>query len=64
MPVKTEQHSPEFQRFDATITQLLSVPRDEYQKRLANWKAAPGARGPKVRRKVKQPLAVSPGPAV
>jgi hypothetical protein len=57
--VKTESHSPEFRRFDAAITQLLSVPREEYQKRLAEWKEKPGTRGRK--RKIKP--SVSPVPA-
>ena len=61
MAVKTEPHSKEFQRFDATIKQLLAVPREEYQKRLAAWIEKPGTRGPK--RKVKQPSAASHGPA-
>jgi hypothetical protein len=59
--MKTEPHSPEFRCFDAAIKQLLAVPREEYQKRLADWKEAPGSRGPK--RRVKQPSGVSPAPA-
>jgi len=58
-PVKTEPHSKEFQRFDATMEKLLAVPRDIYQARLAAWKAAPGSRGPK--RKIKP--SASPAPA-
>jgi hypothetical protein len=46
-PVKTEPHPPEFQRFDATMEKLLAVPRDVFQKRLADLKAKPGTRGPK-----------------
>jgi len=57
--VKTEPHSPEFRRFDATMGKLLAVPRDVFQKRLAELKAKPGTRGPK--RKVKP--SVSPAPA-
>ena len=49
--MKTEPHSSEFRRFDATMEQLLAVPRDVFQKRLAELKAKPGTRGPK--RKVK-----------
>jgi hypothetical protein len=62
--VKAESHPPEFQRFDAAIGKLLALPRDVYQKRLEEWKASPGARGPKVRRKVKQPPVASHDPAV
>ena len=57
---KTELHSPEFRRFDAAIGKLLAVPREVFQKRLAEWKAEPGTRVPK--RKVKLPSA-SHGPA-
>ena len=32
--MKTEPHSPEFQRFDATMGKLLAVPRDMFQKLL------------------------------
>jgi hypothetical protein len=60
-PVDTD-HSREFKRFDATIGKLLAVPREVYQKRLEEFKAQPQRRGPK--RKVKQPPAASPGPAV
>jgi hypothetical protein len=59
--VKTEPHSKEFRRFDATIGKLLTIPRDVYQARLAAWKAEPGTRGPQ--RKVKQSPAASHGPA-
>jgi hypothetical protein len=58
--MKGDPHSPEFQRFDKTMKRLLAVPRDEFQKRLKEFKERPGTRGPK--RKVKPPA--SPGPAV
>jgi hypothetical protein len=59
--MKSDTHPPEFQRFDATMKTLLAVPRDVFQKRLQEFKAKPGTRGPK--RKVKRPRA-SPDPAV
>jgi hypothetical protein len=48
---KRAQDQSEFERFDSAMETLLELPREEYQKRLADWKAEPGARGPK--RKVK-----------
>jgi hypothetical protein len=56
--VKTEPHSPEFKRFDATIGKLLAVPREEYRKRLDAFKSQPQRRGPK--RKVRQSSAAFP----
>jgi hypothetical protein len=47
MPTKFE----EFDRFDANMQKLLAVPREVFQRRLAELKAKPGTRGPK--RKVK-----------
>jgi hypothetical protein len=44
-PVKTESHSKEFKRFDATMGVLLALPREEYQHRLAEYKAQPKKRG-------------------
>jgi hypothetical protein len=57
--MKQEPHAPEFQRFDAAIGKLLSLPREVFQKRLKEFKERQGTRGPK--RKVKPPA--SPGPA-
>jgi hypothetical protein len=48
--------SPEYDRFNALVTQVLSVPKSEIQKRIAEEKRAsdanPNKRGPK--RKLKQ----------
>ena len=59
--MKAEPQPSEFQRFDAAMGKLLSVPRDVFQKRLQEFKDRPGTRGPK--RKVKRP-STSRDPAV
>jgi hypothetical protein len=43
--MKTEPHSKEFRRFDATMGALLALPREDYQQRLAEYKAQPKKRG-------------------
>ncbi len=49
--METDPTATEFERFDNLITRVLSVPRDEIQRRLAEHKrksdAAPTKRGPK-----------------
>jgi hypothetical protein len=45
------KHSPEFERFDATMGRLLAVQPETYKKRLEEFKERPKTRGPK--RKVK-----------
>jgi hypothetical protein len=52
------KHS-EFERFDATVGRLLAVPRDQFQRRLNEFKAQPGKRGPK--RKVKPSASLDSG---
>jgi hypothetical protein len=51
--VETERHPKEFRRFDAAMGKLLALPREEYQQRLAEYKALPKKRG--------RPAKVKPG---
>lgn len=49
------KHSAEFEAFDALVRQVLSVPREEFLKREAEYKKQaalnPRKRGPKPKRK-------------
>lgn len=58
------QSNPEFERFNATMDQLLSVPHDELKRRMEEYKREsdknPRKRGPKPRTTKKRPSSVYP----